>query len=99
MISGEKEGARPAHRPHQPDGKEGARPAHPDQAPAAARLDPEHVVVMEDVKGSDVPVRLMYVETIDGVYAPIGLRTPSGDGPFPLVLFASGNGGGGMAAV
>jgi dienelactone hydrolase len=79
--------------------KEGARPAHRGQATAAARLDPEHVVVMEDVRGSDVPVRLMYVETIDGVYAPIGLRTPSGDGPFPLVLFASGNGGGGMAAV
>ena len=54
---------------------------------------------MEDVRGSGVRIRLMYVETIDGVYAPIGLRTPSGDGPFPLVLFASGNGGGGMAAV
>jgi dienelactone hydrolase len=85
MIS-EKEGARPAHR-------------HQASAPAPARLDPEHVVIMEDVRGSDVPVRLMYVEMIDGVYAPIGLRTPSGDGPFSLVLFASGNGGGGMAAV
>ena len=41
----------------------------------------------------------MYVEMIDGVYAPIGLRTPPGAGPFPLVLFAAGNGGGGMAAV
>ena len=28
-----------------------------------------------------------------------GCRTPPGAGPFPLVLFASGNGGGGMAAV
>jgi dienelactone hydrolase len=36
---------------------------------------------------------------IDGLYAPIGLRTPPGDGPFPLVLFASGNGGGGMAVI
>ena len=62
-------------------------------------LDPEHVVITEPVRGSDIPVRLMYVETIDGVYAPIGLRTPSGRGPFPLILFASGNGGGGMAAV
>jgi len=51
------------------------------------------------VHGSDIPVQLMYVEMIDGVYAPIGLRTPSGRGPFPLVLFASGNGGGGMAVV
>src|SRR5438552_1229691 len=55
--------------------------------------------VSEAVRGSAVPVELMYVEMIDGVYAPIGLRRPSGRGPFPLVLFASGNGGGGMAAV
>jgi len=41
----------------------------------------------------------MYVEMIDGVYAPIGLRTPPGPGPFPLVLFAYGNGGGGMTVV
>jgi dienelactone hydrolase len=41
----------------------------------------------------------MYVEMLDGVYAPIGLRRPPGTGPFPLVLFAAGNGGGGMAAV
>jgi len=41
----------------------------------------------------------MYVEMIDGVYSPIGLRKPFGNGPFPLILFASGNGGGGMAVV
>jgi dienelactone hydrolase len=70
--------------------------------PASSRpagLDPEHVVITEPVRDSDIPVRLMYVEMIDGVYAPIGLRMPSGTGPFPLVLFASGNGGGGMAWV
>ena len=64
-----------------------------------AAADPQHVVVAEPVRGSDIPVQLMYVELIDGVYAPIGLRTPKGQGPFPLVLFASGNGGGGMAVV
>ena len=53
----------------------------------------------EPVRGSEIPVHLMLVETIDGLYAPIGLRLPSGDGPFPLVVFASGNGGGGMAMV
>ncbi len=62
-------------------------------------LDPRHVVITQSVQGSDIPVHLMYVELIDGVYAPIGLRKPHGPGPFPLVLFASGNGGGGMAWV
>ncbi len=62
-------------------------------------LDPEHVVFTEPVPGSDLPVHLMYVELIDGLYAPIGLRRPAGPGPFPLVLFAAGNGGGGMAVV
>jgi dienelactone hydrolase len=64
-----------------------------------AGIDPQHIVVTEPVRGSDIPVQLMYVELVDGVYAPIGLRTPRGQGPFPLVLFASGNGGGGMAVV
>ncbi len=38
----------------------------------------------------------MYVEVWDGLYAPIGVRKPEGDGPFPMVLMASGNGGEGM---
>lgn len=59
--------------------------------------DPERVDIVEDVPGSEFPVHLIYVETWDGLYAPIGLRFPSGDGPFPVVLLASGNGGGGMA--
>jgi dienelactone hydrolase len=56
-------------------------------------------IATEAVRGSDIPVRLMLCETIDGLYTPIGLRVPPGDGPFPLVLFASGNGGGGLAVV
>ena len=62
-------------------------------------IDPEHVVITESVAGSDIPVHLMYVETWDGLYAPIGVRIPEGEGPFPTVLLASGNGGGGMAWV
>lgn len=61
-----------------------------------ASIDPEHVTISEAVRGSNAPVHFMYVEMIDGVYAPIGLRLPEGQGPFPLVLFAAGNGGGGM---
>jgi dienelactone hydrolase len=66
---------------------------------AAVQDDPQHLAIVEPVRGSDIPVRLMYVEMIDGLYAPIGLRTPAGSGPFPLVLFAYGNGGGGMTVV
>jgi dienelactone hydrolase len=61
--------------------------------------EPLSTPLIEPVPGSDIPVRLMLVETIDGLYAPIGLRLPEGSGPFPLVLFASGNGGGGMSWV
>jgi dienelactone hydrolase len=64
---------------------------------AFSTLDPEHVVVTEPVRGSAIPVHLMYIEMVDGAYIPIGLRKPEGSGPFPIVLFATGNGGGGMA--
>jgi dienelactone hydrolase len=59
-------------------------------------IDPEHVVITEPVRGSSIPVHLMYVEAVDGVYISIALRKPQGAGPFPIVLFATGNGGGGM---
>jgi dienelactone hydrolase len=55
--------------------------------------------VTEAVTGSAIPVDLTFVETLDGVYVPIGIRKPAGTGPFPLIVFASGNGGGGMAGV
>jgi len=57
------------------------------------------LALIEQVPGSHIPVHLMFVETIDGLYAPIGLRLPPGNGSFPLVLFASGNGGGGLEVV
>lgn len=63
---------------------------------AAPAIDPTQVVITETVAGSDIPVHLAYVETIDGLYTPIGIRKPDGNGPFPIILFASGNGGGGM---
>jgi len=59
------------------------------------QMDSEHVVVTEIMDGNEVD--LMYVEVWDGLYAPIGLRKPTGNGPFPVVLLASGNGGEGMA--
>ena len=59
-------------------------------------LDSTRVVISEAVDRSEFPVHLAYVETVDGLYTPIGIRKPDGDGPFPIILFASGNGGGGM---
>ncbi len=58
------------------------------------RSDPEHIHMTEEVNGEFV--HLMYVEVWDGLYAPIGVRMPEGDGPFPMVLLAAGNGGEGM---
>ena len=74
------------------------------QSSGNASIDPEHIflkepvnnpvtVVTEPVKGSDIPLQLIYVETVDGMYAPIGLRKPPGNGPFPIILFAHMNGG------
>jgi dipeptidyl aminopeptidase/acylaminoacyl peptidase len=59
-------------------------------------VDPDRVVVTEPVPGSDIPVHLMYVPTLDGLYTPIGLRRPPGERRVPILLMASGNGGGGM---
>ena len=70
------------------------------EAPAAmavSDVDPADVSITRPVAGSDIPVHLVYIETVDGLYTPIGIRKPQGNGPFPMVLFASGNGGGGIA--
>ena len=71
----------------------------PDVSAAPLAGDARDGAIVEPVADSESPVRLIQVETIDGLYAPIGLRMPAGQGPFPLVLFASGNGGGGLAIV
>jgi len=65
----------------------------------AGEIDPEHVVILESVRDSQYPVHLMYIELLDGVYAPIGLRKPASVGPHPTIVLARGNGGGGMAWV
>ncbi len=57
-------------------------------------IDPEQVVLTETVDGETC--YLHYVEVWDGLYAPVGVRKPDGEGPFPMVLLAVGNGGEGM---
>ena len=53
----------------------------------------------ENVAGSEIPVTYHLIMTSDGLYTPIGLRKPSGERPFPIVLFASGNGGEGVTYI
>jgi len=59
-------------------------------------LEPAVFVFTEPVRNSDIPVDITLLETVDGLYTPIGLRKPKGKGPFPIVLFFTGNGGGGV---
>jgi hypothetical protein len=55
------------------------------------------IALAEDrVPGSDRPVRYLLAETMDGLYTPYALRTPSDTGRHPFVFLAYGNGGGGL---
>jgi hypothetical protein len=56
-------------------------------------------VFTEAVINSDIPVDITLLETVDGLFTPIGIRRPRGPGPFPAVLFFSGNGGAGLQQV
>ncbi|MGH3384421.1 MAG: alpha/beta hydrolase family protein [Nocardioidaceae bacterium] len=62
-----------------------------------APWDPAHEPVSVDDDLGGPPVEYFLAETFDGLYTPYALRVPSGAGPHPFVLIASGNGGGGMA--
>ena len=54
-------------------------------------------IITESNMGSDIPAEYRFVELLDGVYAPISIRTPEGEGPFPTIVFAHMNGGFGMS--
>ncbi len=56
---------------------------------------PEDTIVRTERIG-DAEVHFVYVETWDGLYAPMALRLPPGEGPFPIILLGSGNGGDAM---
>ena len=57
-------------------------------------MSTDSVSFTETIDGRDV--EMILVETWDGLYTPIGVVRPEGDGPFPIVLLASGNGGEGL---
>ena len=50
----------------------------------------------EEVLGSEIPADIHMVEMLDGVYAPMSIRYPEGEGPFPTIVFAHMNGGFGL---
>lgn len=51
---------------------------------------------VQDIPGSDRPASIFLAPTLDGLYVPYALRTPSDTGEFPFVFLAYGNGGGGI---
>jgi dienelactone hydrolase len=57
-------------------------------------MNTDSVSFTETIDGREV--EMVLVETWDGLYAPIGVVRPEGEGPFPIVLLASGNGGEGL---
>ncbi len=68
--------------------------------PAMPITEPwEAFIFSEPVQGSDIAVDITLLSTVDGLFTPIGMRHPKGKGPFPVVLFFTGNGGAGVKAV
>ena len=74
----------------------GAATAFAQTRDVSEPLEPAVFVFTEPVRNSDIPVDITLLETVDGLYTAIGLRRPKGKGPFPIVLFFTGNGGGGV---
>ena len=59
-------------------------------------LDLRQPIKVVDVSGSPSPAEYYLAQSIDGLYIPYVMRTPSGPGPFPFVFLAYGNGGVGL---
>lgn len=72
--------------------------------PKNVSIDPWHInvpkpvgnpvtSVTERIPGSNLSAEIIFVEMADGVYSPIAMMKPPGNGRFPLVLLAHMNGG------
>jgi dienelactone hydrolase len=68
-------------------------------AAPAPQLSPHGYVITKPVRGSGIPADLSFVLTRDEIYVPIAVRKPPGNGPFPAITMARGNGRGGMPFV
>jgi len=67
-------------------------------------IDPWHInvprpvanpvtTVVERIPDSNLSAEISFVEMKDGVYSPIAMMKPAGNGPFPIVVLAHMNGG------
>jgi len=63
---------------------------------ARVQWSTDEPVLVEDVAGSARPAAYYLAESRDGLYVPYVVRTPAGEGRFPFVFLAYGNGGGGI---
>ena len=64
-----------------------------------AQKDKAFLAVPRKIPTSGTPYELHLVETRDEIYTPVAVRKPAGNGPFPAVLVASGNGIGGFTKI
>jgi dienelactone hydrolase len=58
-----------------------------------------YVASTKSIKGSSIPGDYTFVLTRDEIYVPIIVRKPKGNGPFPAITMASGEGREGMKKV
>lgn len=58
-----------------------------------------YVLVERTIPRSGTPWELHLIQTSDEIYAPIGVRKPAGNGPFPMILIGSGQGRDGIAKI
>ena len=49
------------------------------QQDASEPLEPAVFIFTEPVQNSDIPVDITLLETVDGLYTPIGIRNPKGN--------------------
>ena len=65
----------------------------------APETPPHAYVIARTIKGTQIPGDYTFVFTRDEIYVPIIVRKPKGDGPFPVITMASGEGREGMHKV
>ena len=68
-------------------------------AAPVSELPPHGYVITKSLPGTDSSVDYTFVLTRDEIYVPIAVRRPKGNGPFPAITMASGEGKAGMQQV